>query len=542
MSLVFPSSEFDRVVAGVCHGTASELEMQALNGLLRKDVAAMDEYLIRVEMHSRLASSPDLFAGLMKTVERAGILEINPPLNFRHANSRAPKFNIFSSQPLALAACVALVAVGAWALWQHQFAKKNAARGDTIALLARSVDARWNHGGQSPQVGAALEAGWLHLESGLAQVVFTSGARVVLEGPAELHLISPMQAYSSAGRLLAEVPESAHGFRLLTPRLDVVDLGTSFGVDAAHGRTELHVFKGKVEFSAGNGASRQLTAGNAEAVQGEAAPQPIPANSDTFASLIDLQEMALTADAVRYDHWRMDNARLSRDPALVIHFDLESFNASANPPTVALKSQSPQSAIFIGSQQVEGRWPEKHAVQFQGANDRVLLPAPGNFDSLTLAAWVRVQSLDRQFNSLFMCDGFEAGAIHWLIRKDGALGLSLKSAASGKVDIIATTPVLTSAKLGTWIHLAVVIDGKRGQVTHYLDGLPVASKSLTVGPPFRIGAAELGNWNAESGSDPSPSLIRNLDGALDEFELFSRAFTDAEVRELYTEGKPKSEI
>ena len=107
--------------------------------------------------------------------------------------------------------------------------------------------------------------------------------------------------------------------------------------------------------------------------------------------------------------------------------------------------------------------------------------------------------------------------------------------------IVASPPVLTLDNFGTWTHLAVVIDGKTRKIMHYVNGLPVASQTLRLGPPFRIGSAELGNWNAESGPNPAPCLIRNLSGSLDEFELFSRALTDAEVHDLYTEGKPQLE-
>jgi hypothetical protein len=62
MTLTFPSPEFDDAVAAVCHGSATETEMRALNGLLRSNLSARDEYLIRVELHSRLASDPDLFS------------------------------------------------------------------------------------------------------------------------------------------------------------------------------------------------------------------------------------------------------------------------------------------------------------------------------------------------------------------------------------------------------------------------------------------------------------------------------------------------
>ena len=63
MKLGYPSREFDEAVAAVCHGSASDQQLQALNELLRADRVARDEYILRVELHSRLASTPDLFAG-----------------------------------------------------------------------------------------------------------------------------------------------------------------------------------------------------------------------------------------------------------------------------------------------------------------------------------------------------------------------------------------------------------------------------------------------------------------------------------------------
>ena len=67
MILRFPSPEFDEVVAAVCHGSPSEAEMRALNLLLRGNPSARDEYLLRVELHSRLASDPDLFSPVEAT-------------------------------------------------------------------------------------------------------------------------------------------------------------------------------------------------------------------------------------------------------------------------------------------------------------------------------------------------------------------------------------------------------------------------------------------------------------------------------------------
>ena len=69
-------------------------------------------------------------------------------------------------------------------------------------MLTRTVDAKWDQSTEPPRVGASLKPGGLRLESGLAQVVFYSGARVVIEGPAELQLVSPVEAVCPNGRLL----------------------------------------------------------------------------------------------------------------------------------------------------------------------------------------------------------------------------------------------------------------------------------------------------------------------------------------------------
>jgi hypothetical protein len=545
MTLSFPTIEFDDVVAAVCHGSATEAEMRALNELLRNDPGARDEYLMRVELNARLASEPDLFAQPGEAGAGAG-----PPDLSLGDRCRIPPWRSAASRPKrtqgrtwALAACLAVLAAGVWSLWFRGPATRNGATSTAVAVLARAVDARWGPGTESLRVGSALEPGRLRLESGLAQVVFYSGARVVMEGPTELQLISPTEAVCPAGRLLAEVPQAARGFRLKTAQLDVVDLGTSFGIDATGGQTEVHVFKGKVEFFAGTAAKQSLGEGRAARVQGSAPPRLMAANVEAFTAMFDLQQRSMASEAVRYDQWRVANARLNRDPSLVVHLDLENLSDSDwTLRNAAERNRSVPEATIVGCRRAEGRWPEKQALEFQSVNDRVRLAVPGEFDSLTLSAWVRVKGLDRQFNSLFMCDGFEPGAIHWLIRNDGVLSLTVKGPGSRNFQIMASPPVLTLDKFGMWTHLAVVLDGKTAQLVHYVNGYPTARHKVRLGPPYRLGSAELGNWNARGGPNPAPFLIRNLSASLDEFELFSRALSATEIHKLYTEGKPESDM
>ena len=533
MKFTFPSREFDEAVAALCHGTASDEQARALNELLRGNATARDEYILRAELHSRLASEPDLFpqANEEKVTSPENILPIQAPRGTRTRKTR---------WILALAACVALLATGWWALRFSHSSERKGATSKAVAMLNRVVDAQWNQRDETPRLGAPLEPGWVRLKSGLAQIVFYSGARVVIEGPTELQIISSSEASCRSGRLTAEVPSQARGFRIRTPQMNVTDLGTAFGLDVKARRTELHVFKGGVEFQSTASTTKQnLKEGAGTVIESSRAPQLIAANPAAFASLFDLQAKCSVAEALRYDQWRAASRRLSQDPSLLVHFDFD----QAEPAGWRLHNASSRSniapdATIVGCQWIEGRWPDKQALEFRGVSDRVRLSVPGEYESLTLAAWVRVQGLDRQFNSLFMCDGFEAGTLHWLIRKDGVLGLTIAGPASGKHQIIASPPALKLDEFGMWVHLAVVLDGRSKSVVHYVNGLPVNENVLKKNPPFHIGAAELGNWNASGFPDNDPSLIRNFSGAMDEFCLFSRALNADEIRALYSEGKP----
>ena len=543
MKLAFPSREFDEAVAAVCHGLASDEQMRGLNELLRSDSVARDQYILRLELHSRLASEPDLFVSTEQEASEASLTGrgITLPRNVPYIDSPRRGRKRKLSWVVAFAACVALLAAGWWGSRLSQPSERKGTTSKAVAMLNRAVDVQWDQRGDPPRLGAPLEPGWLRLKSGLAQIVFYSGARMVIEGPTDLKLISPNEVACQSGRLIAEVPPQAIGFRVSTPQMNVTDLGTSFGLEVKERRTELHVFKGSVEFQPATSTAKQnLKEGAGSVAESSGPARLISANPTTFASLFDLQLKSSTAEVLRHEQWRAASSRLDEDPSLLVHFDFEQTDTPDwRLNNVSSWKNAAPDATIVGCQWVEGRWPDKHALEFRSVSDRVRLSVPGEFESLTLAAWVRVQGLDRQFNSLFMCDGFEAGTAHWLIRKDGVLGLTAIGAGSGNYQICASPPVLALDQLGIWLHLAVVLDGNGKRVVQYVNGLPVSAKALKVNPPFRVGAAELGNWNASGFRENDPSLIRNFSGAMDEFCLFSRALNTDEIRELYSAGKPQ---
>ncbi|MGI9473799.1 MAG: hypothetical protein ACR2NZ_19815 [Rubripirellula sp.] len=115
-----------------------------------------------------------------------------------------------------------------------------------IATIAYQSNAAWADKGL--RQGHSLKQGVIQLDVGIARLDFTSGAKVTLQGPAEFEIESADRTRLHHGTLTAQIPSTAIGFQVLTPALDVVDLGTAFGVAvAANGETDVCVFEGEVE-------------------------------------------------------------------------------------------------------------------------------------------------------------------------------------------------------------------------------------------------------------------------------------------------------
>jgi hypothetical protein len=116
------------------------------------------------------------------------------------------------------------------------------------AILARLANCVWAADMAPLRVGQELNEGTtLHLKSGLAQLVFESGAEVVLSGPCHFQIDNSMLCRLTHGSVSAEVPPRAAGFTIRSPMAEVIDLGTRFGFSVGDaGKSEVHVFQGEV--------------------------------------------------------------------------------------------------------------------------------------------------------------------------------------------------------------------------------------------------------------------------------------------------------
>jgi hypothetical protein len=250
-----------------------------------------------------------------------------------------PVFGFLNTSWLSLArvmgilVCIAVVAGGI------RLALRRDSRSSEVPL-ARLTDlaaATWPADTAQPEVGTPLGPGPLRLESGTAQVTFQNGAVVALTGPAEMELITPQRAFLRYGTIVSYVPPQAHGFTVLSPHGQLVDLGTEFAMQVEPaGRTDVHVLTGEVQVAAsalGNGNSRRLTTGyaarleaTAGTVQSRITQQPLlldhfetPDTPDLNGNLSQRQQGSLAP--VHLAGLDADAAAVIRQGRLVIPFE-----------------------------------------------------------------------------------------------------------------------------------------------------------------------------------------------------------------------------
>jgi ferric-dicitrate binding protein FerR (iron transport regulator) len=404
-----------------------------------------------------------------------------------------------------------------------------------VAVLTQAVDVEWAPGGEAYSVGAALSPGWLRLKAGLAQIEFDDGARLIVEGPAELEIRSRAEAFCREGRLSAQVPPAAQGFKIVSTRLTVVDLGTAFGFKTHDRTAEVDVFEGRVQLTEAMGAPKhELLAGQALSVDAQGMWRETAAVAADFPNAQALEQKASSSWQRRAGEWKKATAALQGDSSVILHFNFEGgtpferqlHNDATGEPRVS-------DGAIVGCRWVEGRWPGKGALEFKGTGDCVRIEVPGVFDALTLAAWVRVDSLDHAYNSLLMADAFDRGGMHWQITKTGAVKLGISG--GGDFD---TPPVFSPERFGQWVHLAVVVDRAAHRVSHYVDGQEMSTHVLKIEVPLGFGRAEVGNWNPGTRRDRTP--IRNFNGRMDQLVVFRRALPPEEVRGLAQNGPSPS--
>jgi hypothetical protein len=385
------------------------------------------------------------------------------------------------------------------------------------------------------------------------QVDFFSGATMLMDEATEVNLVSSWEAECIGGKVTMHVPPPAIGFRLILPGMKVVDLGTEFGVEVDGTESSLHVFRGEVEAHVPGSQMQIIREG--ESLE-KSADRPVVsgvAKPAEFPSVEQFEQRMEAYHKKQTDKWR-DSMKSVRSDASIIgcylfkQWEDKRWDRLVN--NFAIPRHPSRAGSAVGTRWVEGRWPTKTAMEFKCPGDRVRINlGDEEYDGLTMAAWIRVDGLDRKYNALLLSDGYEDGEPHWQIEKSGRLMFSvsyMRSAAPEgrrnkryRQNQIYYSPPIFNAAGRRWHHVAVTFDSTTGEAVQYFDGKEVSregSEHHRDGRKVTFGACEIGNWGLPLEGVPFP--VRNLNGRVDEFLIYQKPLSGDEIATLYELGIP----
>ena len=514
----------------------SALEKAAMAQRLDGDPEFQEAFVRYVE------ESQDLRVALTQSVsgEQSGMQSFATTPTRRPRNRR---LGIGMAAAIAASAFIALgLGIGRWTQATSvdtDFTQTEVAD-DGVAVLTGAVDAKWPDI-EPLQTGSILSPGELKLAGGMIQIEFYNGVQMLVEGPADLEIQSVARVVCSEGKLRSHVPPHASGFSVLTPKFDLVDLGTEFAVDvASDGQSDVHVFDGEVELYHPDGQRRPdgkqvLLGGDAMKWPAEGLAMSRAAVPEAFASFDTIRMRGQSASHQRFGNWRRWNETLRDDPRVVTRYDFQEEGS-----TLIDSGAAQAHGTIVGCEWVSGRWPEKRALEFRRPGDRVRINVPGQYDQLTLSMWMRMDALPNRTQALVLTDGYEVGRVHWQVNPEGQLRLGFRLPLGTRKNPgvgYGSPTLITPRSLGAWNFLCSVYDRKTQVVRHFFNGRQVSSETMIFDHAVQFGIAEIGNWGVPI-KPIGPHAIRNFIGRIDELTIWNTALEEQEIAKIHSTSHP----
>ncbi len=304
-------AELDLLMSSLCEGTLDDAGMKRLDEMLEDDVDSLSHYVEYIDLYTILARQPALWAnedamqqgvagktdsiavshdtsGSEDNIPLSGVDVIRPSRNASctvfdqplrpivpscYTLSQATLTYLSSGWPLAYLIATVIFGIGAvigtFIHVSHptQVAlESSSVANDRVAAMATSqqvgqitgmVDCRW--AGTDPVSREVALGASYRLASGLVEITYNTGAKVILQGPVNYKVDSRNSGVLGLGKLTAcldggqaeaesRTKTMTPRFMVTTPNAVITDLGTEFGVevDKQH-NTVTHVFRGSVK-------------------------------------------------------------------------------------------------------------------------------------------------------------------------------------------------------------------------------------------------------------------------------------------------------
>lgn len=483
-----------------------------------------------LHLQSRLDESSELRAELRKLGDLEEALT-------QHALDALPIFKDISAEPSTIqnkksylpwwiTAASLLFSIFTWFLTQNQNHQHTPLELNTefTAIMVDGSSANFQKPRNNGEV--IFDIGEYQLNSGIVHLRFLNGADLLIQGPAKFNIKDTFHTSLSFGSVRAIIPPTAHGFTIHTPQVDFEDLGTEFGlhVNPETAESFMHVFDGYINVRKNKSSEvlRTVKAGDSVTYNnGFVEPETLP-HLASFPS----------PENIGYHRWENQDKEMMQDPDLIGWFPFHKQGGKSILTNVRRKSGLRDGRIS-GARWVTGRWPGKHALLFDRDNDFVQLEIPDEYRELSVALWVKIDSLDFDMNALLNSNEADDGDFHFQINRQGWP----RGGIISKSDVSKNKWLGNPIPLSKWTHIVAVTSIEDHTHKIYVNGeLSLSSQLHENDILIRPGHCMLGNWL------PSPEYQhkspRTLRGRIDELQVWKRALSQEDIERLVLQGRP----
>jgi uncharacterized protein len=198
--------------------------------------------------------------------------------------------------------------------------------------------------------------------------------------------------------------------------------------------------------------------------------------------------------------------------------------------TAADSSGNGKTATLTGATWAAGKI--NNAVSLSGSTQYVSMPTGivSTLNDFTIATWVKLNAVSTWARIFDIGTG--ATVNMFLVPSAGStIRFAITTGGSGSEQRINGTAALPS---GTWKHVAVTLSGSTG--TLYVDGVQVGTNTAMTLKPSSLGSTNLNYIGKSQYADPY------LNGLVDDFRIYDRALSAAEVSTLFSGATPTPSV
>jgi len=367
----------------------------------------------------------------------------------------------------------------------------------------------------------------LVIHQGTVELTFKSGVKSIVSAPAELTLTSDEHISLNEGSAWFEVPADAIGFQVTTKNVNVVDLGTEFGVHSrSDGADEIHVFKGKVQSRAlrFRKESATLTAGESRLVDPVGRLITIPIKANAFLTSLP--------KSLPHLHWSFDGDQPFKPEGTLPEIDTittHPIQSDSRPATKRLVSGKNGAAL-----------------SFNGKGDHMKTNWMGILgrEPRSVACWIKIHPNDLNGWAPIVEWGHMSDFNYWRFRvtqdetdpKRAVLRLGFgrswydgqSNLADGKWHHVAVVDTGKLNELGT-PNIKFFVDGEEEAAIHQKDSKVMQYRDTIEGEPMIMGI------HHESLESP---YIARLHGVIDELFIFRATLSPTHIQEIMQTHQP----